>query len=113
MGKVPADTLPLCHCLRRGARRFRLHVVEADMSMHEIADRLDPLPSCSGRFEETPRFFRQKVCITLSASLQEYEGFEWQILNRVLLRNWGCGIWQARIAEDAIRRQVEVTRRSH
>ena len=30
MGKIAADALSLSHCLRCGARRFRLHVVEAD-----------------------------------------------------------------------------------
>jgi len=112
MGKVAADALLLGHCLRCGARRFRLHVVEADMSVHEIADRLDAGPTGFRSLEKTPRFLRKKIGIAIPAPLQEHERIGWQILNRVLLRVGKDGIGPALIAEDAICRQAEVARRS-
>jgi hypothetical protein len=44
--------------------------------------------------------------------MQEHERFGGQILNRVLLRAGKGGIRLARVAEDAIRQQAEVARRS-
>lgn len=41
IGGIAADALSLGQSLRCGTRRFRLHVVEADMGVHKIADRLN------------------------------------------------------------------------
>lgn len=65
MGKITADALSLGHRLRCGARRFRLHVVEADMPVHEITDRLDPGPTGFRGLEETPGFLRKKIGIAV------------------------------------------------
>jgi hypothetical protein len=105
MGKVAADALPLGHRLRCGARRFRLHVVEADMFVHEIADRLDAGPTGFRGLEKSPGFLREKIGIAIPAPLQEHECLERQILNRVLLRVRKDGIGLAGIAEDAVCRQ--------
>lgn len=113
MGKVAADALLLGHCLRCGTRCPRLHVVEADMSVHEIADRLHAGPTGVRGLEQAPRLLRQKVGIAIPASLQKHEGLERQILNRVLPRAGHGGIRLARVAEDAIRRQAEVALRGH
>src|SRR5262245_10221126 len=54
VGKVPAHTDALAKGLQRGAIGLRLGIVELDMPMNEVANRLDTLPTGSRRAKLLP-----------------------------------------------------------
>src|ERR1700733_12204005 len=66
MGEVAADADAFVEGLERRPGRARLQIVELDVLMHEIADRLHTAPSRHDRAEHVPGHLAQSVGIAIS-----------------------------------------------
>jgi hypothetical protein len=77
-------------------------ISERDVTVDEIADRLDPRPARRRFLEQLPGDFRKPVGLAIAAAEQIDQGVRGQILDRML----NCGskhrIGQAAVAHDAV-----------
>lgn len=81
MGKIATHALAFIQRCVGCARRTRFHIVEGDVSVHEVANRLYPRPSRFRVLEKTPGFVRKQIRIAVAAAKKIDQRFERQILN--------------------------------
>ena len=68
MGKIAADTNPLAKTIERRAIGASFQVIEAEMTMDKVANRLHPCPSNGSGAERSPGEVKQlAVDFTLTA----------------------------------------------
>ena len=94
----------LAEAVEGGARRARQLVVEAQVVVDEIADRLDASPTGRRLFEQGPGDIGQPVGLAIPAAQKIDEGFRRQIFNLMLDRTRGQDVGKAGILDDAISR---------
>jgi len=59
-------------------------IIEANMAVYEVADRLHPAPARRRITEERPRLLHQEIGLAISAGEQVYESLMGKIGHRVL-----------------------------
>src|SRR6185295_19649373 len=85
-GIVAADALAFLISLPRRLAGARMLISERDMTVHEIADRLDPRPARRRFLEQLPGNFRKPVGLAITAAEQMHQGVRGKILDRMLNR---------------------------
>ncbi len=85
MGEVAADAGPVGVAAMRGAQQVGVHVVEADMAVDEIEDRLDARPAgrrCPKKVSQAKS--AKPVGVAIAAAEQEDQHVVGQVLDLVL-----------------------------
>ena len=110
MRVVAADAGPFAERLRGAAGGAGVLVVEGDMVVNVIADRLHARVSGSRAAEELPSRLRQQIGFAIAAAQQENEGLFGQILYGVLPGGGHNLIRLAAVSDDGVGRQAEAAR---
>src|SRR5947209_20507950 len=102
MGVIAADTLAFLISLPRRLAGAGVLISERDVTVHEIADRLDPRPARRRLLEQLPGDFRKPVGLAIAAAEQIDQGVRGQVFDRMLNRRSKYRTGQAAVAHHAI-----------
>src|SRR6185295_7851074 len=83
MGIVAADALAFLISLPRRLAGARMLISKGDVTVHEIADRLDPRPARRRFLEQSPRDVRKPVGLAIAAAEQINQSIRRKVLNRM------------------------------
>src|SRR5579883_3166487 len=87
MREIAAHTSLLVERLPRGAGRTGVRVVERDMVMNEVADRLHARPPSGGTTEQIPCDLGQSIGLAIATAQQKHQHVSRQILHGMLTRS--------------------------
>src|SRR5271169_2537853 len=101
MGKVTAHALPFLERLLGRFTGAGVLIAEGDMTMDEVADRLNPLPSGRRSLEQVPSDLGQTIRLAITAAQKKNQGFLGQVLDGVLASRRGDFVRLAGVSDDA------------
>ena len=101
--EIPADADAFAKHIPRRSVHASLHIIELDMMVDEVTDRLHTRPTCGRRGKAIPgKFVELAVNFAIPASKEELEHLIRQFLNFMLPRVWLLRVRQTIAFDDCI-----------
>ena len=111
MGKVSAHALSFVVGVPGGLGATRELVAKGDVVMHPVTDRLHTFPSGRRAAEQIPGDIDQLIGFAVATAQQEHQRVIGQFLNRHLPGVLGDAFGQARVFDDRVGRQAQLSGR--